>query len=306
MSPDLLIVFAVSALRLAVPLIFAALGEVISERAGVLNMSLEGMMLVSAFGAALGAWLGQDPWLGVLLGLAAALAFAGLQAFLTVTLRADQIVTGLALNIVALGATTTLARAIFGKQGGLVVPGFGVLDWPALAGIPVLGPVLFAHSGFVHLAFGLALLLWLLLHKTSLGLSIRAVGDAPHAADKTGVPVARVRVLAILVTGLAAGLGGMVYAIVEIHTFTENMTSGAGYLAIAAVIFGRWSIWRTVGACLLFGAATALQFQLPAMGIDAPVALLVMLPYGLALLAVAGAIGHQAPPAALTVPFRRR
>jgi simple sugar transport system permease protein len=204
-----------------------------------------------------------------------------------------------------LGLTTVAARAIFGRDAGFKIAGFGKVEVPGLFDLPFAGPAFFTQSGFVYAAPFVALAVAILLYRTTPGLALRAAGDEPRAVDKSGASVPGVRWLAILVTGLAAGLGGAVYSLADIHTFTENMTNGAGYLALAAVIFGGWNIGRTVAACLLFGAATALQFQLPAMGINVPTALLLMLPYLLALLAVAGVVGRLEPPTSLTLPFQR-
>lgn len=305
MSPDLIAVFLASSLRLAVPLIFSATGEVVSERAGVLNISLEGIMLSAAFAAAAGSWATGNPAVGLVVGLAVAVALGVVQAFLSVTLGANQIVTGLGLNILALGATTFLSRQLLGTRSQAEIPGFPQWHIPGLSELPLIGPAFFRHIGLVYVALALVPFTWWLLRHTSFGLSVDAAGSDPRAADKTGLSVARVRYGAVIYASAFAGFGGMFLSIGDIHTFTEGMTSGAGYLALAAVIFGNWNVWKVFGACLLFGAATALQFQLPAMGINAPVALLVMLPYLLALLAVAGAVGRQTPPAALTLPFRR-
>lgn len=305
MTWELLAVFVGSSLRLATPLLLAAMGELISERAGVLNMSLEGFMLVAAFGAALGAWATGSPSLGLLCGLAAVVPCALFQAWLSVTLRANQIVVGIGFNILALGVTTLLYRSVFGARSREQIPGFDKMHVPGLSEIPFLGPALFQQIWLVYLAFALALGVWLFLRHTALGLAVRAAGADPRAADKAGLSVARVRYFGVLCAGLFGGLAGMFLSIGDIHTFTEGMTNGAGYLAIAAVIFGSWKVWRTLGACLLFGAATALQFQLPAMGVQVPTALLIMLPYLMALLAVAGLIGRQTPPSFLGVPYDR-
>lgn len=307
MTAELLAVFLASSIRLAAPLIFAAVGELVSERAGILNLSLEGMMLAAAFGGALGAFATGSPWLGLATGLLFSVAVAAIQAIFSVNLRANQIVVGIGINIVVLGATTVASRGIFGRDPGFSIEGFGKLDVDALSNVPFLGPAVFQQTGLVYLAPVLALLVWWLLYRSTAGIAIRAAGEEPKAADKSGVDVPRIRWLAILFTGVLAGFGGAIYSIADIHSFTENMTGGVGYLAIAAVIFGRWRVLGTFGACLVFGAATSLQFQLPAMGVEiVPVALLVMLPYALALLAVSGLVGRQSPPRALTVPFLRR
>lgn len=302
---DQLVVFIGSGLRLAMPILLAGTGELLSERAGVLNLSLDGMMLTSAFTAALVSWVTKSPLLGLGAGVLCSLAFAYLQAILSVTLRANQLVVGIGFNILALGATTFLYREIFGPLSRDTIPGFGQVSIPVLSSIPVLGPALFQQTGLAYAAFALVAVTWALLKYTSFGLAVRAVGDDPRAADKAGISVARTRYLGVLYAGAMAGLGGAFMSVADSNTFTEGMTRGAGYLAITAVIFGGWSPVKTLFACLLFGFATALQFLAPALKLDVPVALLLMLPYVLALFAVAGFVGTGRQPLALTLPFRR-
>jgi ABC-type uncharacterized transport system permease subunit len=298
-------VFLGSSLRLSMPLILAGTGELVSERAGVLNMSLEGMMLTATFAGALGSWATGQPGVGLLSGVAAALALAFLQAVLSVTLRANQLVVGIGFNILALGGTTFLYREIFGPLSRETIPGFAIWRVPLLGDLPVLGVALFRQVGLVYVGLLVVVAIWAMLEYTAFGLAVRAVGENPRAADQAGIPVARVRYAGVLVAGAMAGLAGVFISVGDIHTFTEGMTNGQGYLALAAVIFGGWIGWRTLAACLLFGTATALQFQLPAMGIEIPTAGLMMLPYVLALLAVGGLVGRLRPPAALTIPYRR-
>jgi general nucleoside transport system permease protein len=305
MKLQLFAVFLGSTLRLAVPLIFAATGEVVSEMAGVLNMSIEGMMLTAAFAGALGSWATGDPLLGLLCGVAAVLPVALLQGFLSVTLRANQVVTGLGINILVLGGTTLAYREIFGERSRDLIPGFPLWNPPLLGRIPVFGGAVFHQVWLVYLALALAAVTALVLRYTAIGLLVRGAGADPRSVDKAGLSVASVRYGGVLFAGLMAALGGIYLSIGDIDTFTEGMTNGAGYLAIAAVIFGNWRVGRAFGACLLFGAATALQFQLPDMGVQLPTALLIMMPYLLALLAVAGLVGRQTAPAALTLPYRR-
>jgi general nucleoside transport system permease protein len=305
MTVELFAVFLGSSIRLAIPLLIAALGELVSERGGVLNMSVEGMMLAGAFGGAVGAWATGSPGLGLLCGLLAALPVALLQAMLTVGLRANQVVTGLGLNILVLGATTLAYREIFGARSREEIPGFPTWTPPLLGDIPIFGEAVFRQVWLVYAAIPLVAVLAFVLRRTALGITLTAAGQDPRTVERAGLSVTTVRFGAVLTTGLMAALAGTFLSIGDIHTFTEGMTNGAGYLAIAAVIFGNWTVSRTVLACFLFGAATALQFQLPAMGIMVPNALLVMLPYLLAFLAVAGLVGRQTAPRALAVPHRR-
>jgi len=303
-EPELAAVFVGSTIRLAAPLLLAATGELVSERAGVLNMSVEGMMLTGAFAGAVGSWATGSPVMGLALGVLCVLPVAWLQAFLSITLRANQIVTGIGINILVLGATTLGYRAIFGSRSRAEIPGLNKWAPPGLADLPVLGEHVFRQTWLLYAAIVLIVGVAWVMRSTSLGLAIHSAGTAPHAAANSGLHVNRIRYGAVLFTGFMSALAGCFLSIGDIHTFTEGMTSGAGYLAIAAVIFGNWRLGRTLLACVLFGGATALQFQLPAMGVDIPNALLIMLPYVLALLAVGGLVGRQIAPASLTQPYK--
>jgi len=305
MTWELFAVFIGSSIRLATPLLLAGIGELVSERAGVLNMSLEGMMLTGAFAAAVGAWATGNPVIGLGIGVLAVVPVATLQAFLSVTLRANQIVTGIGINILMLGATTLAYREIFGSRSREQIPGLEKWSPPGLGDIPIFGEAVFRQVWLLYLGIVIIVLIAIVMRYTSLGIAIHAAGVEPRAVDKSGLSVTRIRYLVVLFTGFMAALAGAFLSIGDIHTFTEGMTRGAGYLAIAAVIFGKWKILGTTFACLLFGAATAMQFQLPALGVAVPNALLIMMPYLLALLAVAGLVGRQTAPAALAEPYRR-
>jgi simple sugar transport system permease protein len=305
MTEEMAAVFIGSTLRLGMPLMLAATGELISERAGVLNMSVEGMMLTGAFGGAIGSWATGSPALGLVIGLAAVIPVALLQAFLSNTLRANQIVTGIGINILVLGATTTAYRAILGRHSRTEIPGLAKWAPPWLGDIPVFGDAVFRQTWLLYAGLAIIALVAWVLRYTAIGLALRAVGAEPRAVDKSGLSVTKLRYGAVLFTGLMSALAGCFLSIGDIHTFTEGMTSGAGYLALAAVIFGNWKIGRTVLACLFFGAATALQFQLPAMGVNVPNALLIMLPYLMALVAVGGLVGRQTAPPYLTQAYVR-
>lgn len=302
-DPELAAVFVGSSIRLAAPLLLAATGELVSERAGVLNMSVEGMMLTGAFAGAVGSWATGSPLIGLAFGILCVVPIAWLQAFLSITLRANQIVTGIGINILVLGATTLGYRALFGSRSRAEIPGLEKWAPPGLADIPVLGENVFRQTWLLYLAVVLVIGVAWVMRSTALGLAVHAAGTAPQAAANSGLKVTRIRYGAVLFAGFMSALAGCFLSIGDIHTFTEGMTSGAGYLAIAAVIFGNWRLGRTLFACGLFGAATALQFQLPAMGVHVPSALLIMLPYVLALLAVGGLVGRQVAPAALTQPY---
>jgi simple sugar transport system permease protein len=305
MTEEMFAVFIGSSIRLGIPLLLAATGELVSERAGVLNMSVEGMMLTGAFAGAMGSYFSGSPAIGLMCALVAVVPVALLQAFLSNTLRANQIVTGIGINILVLGATTTAYRAILGSRSRTDIPGLDKWSPPLLGDIPVFGEAVFRQTWLLYAALVLvALTAWTMRH-TAIGLAVHAAGAEPRAVDKSGVSVTRIRYGAVLFTGFMSALAGSFLSIGDIHTFTEGMTNGAGYLALAAVIFGNWKIGRTLLACLFFGAATALQFQLPAMGVNVPNAVLIMLPYLMALLAVGGLVGRQTAPTYLTQPYVR-
>jgi ABC-type uncharacterized transport system permease subunit len=298
-------VFMASTLRLSTPLLLAATGEVVSERAGVLNLSIEGMMLTAAFMGALGAHHSGSPLVGLAVGVGSSLLLAALQAFLSVRVRANQLVVGIGFNILALGATTFLYRETFGGLSRDVIPSFSTWHVPALSGLPFLGVAVFQQVWLVYAALALLAVTGYWLERTALGLSVRAVGENPRAADQAGISVAKVRTFGVLYAGFCAGLAGAFLSLGSIDTFTEGMTAGAGYLAVTAVILGDWKATRVLLSCLLFGSAAALQFLLPAIGVRVPTAVLLMLPYVLALLAVSGVVGKSRPPSALTLPYRR-
>ncbi|SNS49777.1 ABC transporter permease [Rhodococcoides kyotonense] len=296
-----------SGVGFAIPLLVAASGESVSERAGVLNLSMEGMMLTGAFASVLATADTGSPVLGVLAGVLAATMFGVAQAALSVRFRADQIVIGIASNALALGLTTFFSRILLSDGKGQSVPGFRSVDIPLLSDIPVIGPALFGQNvlGYVCIAIVVALAVTL-SKRSSPGLTIDGVGEDAISAEWTGLPVRRVRYLCVLLAAATGGLAGSQLALSEVHSFSDNMTGGLGYLAVVAVIAGRWRILGIVYACIFFGIAQALQFALPALGVDVPFALLVMLPYVIAIVAITGFVGGRGAPTCLTVPYAGR
>jgi simple sugar transport system permease protein len=295
-----------SGVAFAIPLLVAAVGELISERAGVLNLSVEGMMLTGAFAAVVGAVLTDSSLLGALIGILAALAVGVAQGLLSVQLRADQIVTGIAINAVALGGTTYGARLVLDEGKGQNVPGFAQIEIPVLSDIPAVGGALFSHSvlGWICIAVVMGVVLYL-SPRTVRGLTIDATGEDAKSADFTGLPVSSIRFLSVLLTAAMSGLAGAQLALSEVGSFADNMTAGMGYLAVVAVIAGRWRAVGVIVACAVFGVAQALQFAMPAIGVEVPSALLIMLPYLLAIIAMSGIIGLTRAPSGLTRPFVR-
>ncbi|WP_210009321.1 ABC transporter permease [Aquirhabdus parva] len=305
MTYELAAIFLGSALRLAAPLLLAATGELVSQKSGVLNTSVEGMMLTGAFLSAYGSWLTGSPTLGLLIAMIGIIPLSLLQAFLSITLRSNQLVTGIGINILALGGTTLAYREIFGARSNMIVPGLDKWTPFGLGHGTLIGDTIFNQVWLVYLGLVILILTGIILRYTTLGIAINAVGTAPRAVDQSGLSVAKIRYGAVLFSGIMSAAAGSLISIGDIHTFTEGMTNGIGFLVIAAIIFGNWKIGRTTLACLLFGAASSLQFQLPLLNIHVPTALLIVLPYLLALLAVAGLIGRQTAPTALTQPYQR-
>lgn len=307
MSIEMITIFMGAAIRLSAPLLIAATGELVSQKTGVINTSVDGMMLTGAFLGIYGAFLTNSPALGFLIAIIGILPLALLQAFLSVSLKANQLVTGIGINILALGLTTLIYRKVFFENhdeniktsfGFYKLKIFNPEQFPNLANI-------FNQSWIVYLGLVLLVLILFILKKTALGICINAVGEEPKTVDQSGLSVTALRYLGVFSSSIFAAIAGCLISLGDIHTFTEGMTSGIGFLALAAIIFGNWSLTKTALACFLFGAVSALQYQLPAMGINVPPAVLIMLPYVLALLAVAGLMGKQIAPKALTIPFIR-
>jgi ABC-type uncharacterized transport system permease subunit len=250
--------------RLSTPLLYASLGELVAERAGVLNIGLEGMMLTGAFFAFLATYVTDSVLVGTLVGLGSGAAVAAIMAVLAINARADQIVVGVGLNLLALGVTTFAFREVFSGQAEVRLDRPGVVPIPGLSRIPVLGPALFRQTLMVYLAFALVGVVWFVLYRTTWGLIIRAAGERPAAADTAGASVARVRWAGTVVAGGLAGVAGAFLSIGQLGLFIEGMSAGRGFLALAAVIFGGWQPLGVLVACLVFGAADALQLRLQA------------------------------------------
>jgi simple sugar transport system permease protein len=293
-----------AALRLAAPLLLAALGELVVERAGVVNIGIEGMMLVGAFAAFAAASASGSPALGAAAAVGAALALGALFAAAAVLARADQIVVGTAVNLLALGATGLALRAGF-PEGPSDAPGVADVALPGLAQLPFLGPVLFRQSPYAWLALALCAAVAVFLARMRAGLALRAVGEAARAADAEGVSVPAVRCAAVLFGAAAAGLAGSILTLSQSHVFSEGMTAGRGFIALTVVIFGRWRPAGVLGAALFFGLASALQFRLQARGLGIPYPLFLMFPYAVTLAVLAVATGGGRAPADLGRPYAR-
>jgi general nucleoside transport system permease protein len=291
--------FLAASIRVATPLLFAATGETVTERSGVINLGIEGTMLTGALAAALGATL-WGPWAGLGSAFVAGMLLAAVFALIAIGARADQIIAGTAITLAAVGLTGLIYRRAFGAGGvALSIPTFDPLSIPGLSRIPVLGPALFEQPAPTYLAFACLPLVWWVLFRTRLGLALRATGEGTAMARAAGVRTGLIRAGATVVGGGFAGLGGATLVLAQVGTFAERMTAGRGFLAIAIVVLGRWHPIGVGLAALLFGAATAVQFLFQALGVDAPYQLFFMLPYVLTLLALAGAVGRVRAPGSL-------
>jgi simple sugar transport system permease protein len=291
--------FLAAGVRVATPLVLAATGETITERSGVINLGLEGIMLAGALAATLGA-TAWGPWSGIACAIVAGMLLAAVFALLAVGARADQIITGTAITLAAVGLTGTIYRQVYGSGGaGLTIPTLKSLAIPGLSQIPVLGPALFDQPAPTYLALLGMPIVWWVLFRTRLGLALRATGEGAVMARAAGVRTNLIRSGATVVGGGFAGLAGASLVLAQVGSFAEGMTAGRGYVAIAIVVLGRWHPGGIALGALLFGVATALQFLLQALGLDAPYQLFLMLPYLLTLLALAGAVGRVRAPADL-------
>lgn len=291
-----------STLRYATPLTLGALGGLFSERSGVINIALEGMMLIGAFFGALGADKTGSWFLGIVIAIVAGAIFAALHALFAVSLRADQIVSGTALNLLAVGITGYLYVDIYGTQGTPDdLPGVPDVHLP-IKSIPLIGDVFGQLNLMVWMTLALVLVTWVVVFRTSLGLRLRSVGENPLAAETAGLSVVRTRYLAVMASGGLAAMGGAFLSIGFVHSFAQNMTAGRGFIALAALIFGRWKPGLALAATLLFGFGSALAQRLPVFSPSGAV-LFQALPYVLTLIAVTGLIGRSIPPAALGRPL---
>ena len=285
--------FLEASVRTATPLALAALGELLVERAGVINIGLEGIVLGGAFGALLGAG-SNSLTIGFIVGCTAGVAVAALFALFAVTMRADQIITGTAVNLLVLGLTGALYRGLYGATGAaLTIPTTGSVAVPLLARIPVLGSALFEQPPPTYLVYLTVPVLWWWLYRTHSGLAVRAIGERPESVRVAGVDTHRWRWVTLLVAGGLGGVAGATLVLSQSGTFAEGMSAGRGFIAIAIVVLGRWRPMGVLIASLLFGAASALQYLFQAMGWRVPYQLFLALPYVLTLLALAGFAGRK-------------
>lgn len=315
---DSLFAILASGLRLAIPLLCACLAGLYSERSGVVDIGLEGKMLASAFGATVAALSTGSALAGLAVGILTAIVLALIHGYASISQRGNQIVSGMAINMLAAGLTALLGNAWY-REGGRTpsldgAARFNPIHLPgadAVAGVPVLGPfyrqIVSGHPLPVYLALAAVPLTWFLLYRTRWGLRLRAVGENPAAVDTAGISVTRLRYSAMIACGILAGIGGTYLAVAQAASFLPNMTAGKGFIALAALIFAKWRPVQALGACLLFGVldAVAIRLQgvaLPGIG-QVPVQAIQSLPYILTVILLAGFVGRAIPPRAVGVPY---
>jgi ABC-type uncharacterized transport system permease subunit len=285
-----------AALRMATPLVFTSIGGIFSERAGIVNIALEGMMLTGAFSGVLATFATGNPWLGVIASVLAGGLLGYLHALLTVKFAGNQIVSGTGINLLALGGTGYLCQAIWGSRGASQsVQSLGAISIPLLKDIPFLGEIIGNQTPLVYISVLVVILSYILLFKTPMGLRIRAVGEHPAAADTTGVDVYKTKYLCVVLSGMLAGLGGAFLSLGHLSLFVNGMTGGRGFIALAAMILGGWTPIGALGASLLFGFADALQMRLQSVAL-LPSQIILTLPYILTIVVLAVFARKRAPP----------
>ena len=293
------------AVLLATPIMFGALGGVIGERAGVVNIAIEAQLLAGAFCAAIAGSLSGSPWAGLLAALLAGVLVALVLGVFTITYKVDQVIVGVVLNVLVIGLTSFFYSEVLVPNAERLndTNRFSNIAIPVLSDIPVIGPALFNQSILIYAVYVTVPAVWFALYRTRWGLRVRAVGEHPKAADTVGIKVTRTRYRAVLIAGAIAGMGGAFYTVVSVSSFGKEMTAGAGFIALAAVIFGKWDPVRAAMAALLFGFAQNLNGALAIVGAPVPSQFMLMLPYVVTILAVAGFAGRSRAPAADGTPY---
>ncbi len=302
-STTVLVGILASGIRLATPYLYAAIGETFGQRSGVLNLGVEGQMLLGAFAAFYVSFSTGNLWLGMLAALLVGALMGLAMAFVTVNLQAEQGISGIGFYLFGLGMSDLLFQRLLGTVE--TVSGFSKIQIPFLSDIPIIGEIFFQQNLLVYIAFALVPVAWFILNKTTLGLKIRAVGEYPEAADSVGVSVAQVRYFTIILGGMLSGVAGASLSIALLNVFQQNMTSGLGFIAVALVYFGGWRPWGVLGGALLFSMVNSLQLWVQVLGIPIPSDIAVMMPYVLTILALIVAVTRVRAPSALTKPFGR-
>jgi len=302
-SATVLIGILASGIRLATPYLYAAIGETFGQRSGVLNLGVEGQMLLGAFAAFYVALTTGNLGLAVLVAMLVGAMMGLAMAFVTVNLHAQQGISGIGFYLFGLGMSDLLFQKMLGTVE--TVKGFPKIYIPFLSDIPGLGDIFFSQNLMVYIAYLLVPLAWFVLNKTTLGLKIRSVGENPEAADSLGVSVAGIRYFTIILGGTLSGIAGASLSIALLNVFQQNMTSGLGFIAVALVYFGGWRPWGVLGGALLFSMVNSLQLWIQVLGINIPSDIAVMMPYVLTILVLVASVSRVRGPSALTKPFER-
>lgn len=303
LSMTVLVGILASGIRLATPYLYAAIGETFGQRSGVLNLGVDGQMLLGAFAAFYVAIKTGNLWLGILAAMIVGALMGLAMAFVTVNLHAEQGISGIGFYLFGLGLSDLLFQKLLGTVE--TVKGFPKLDIPVLSDLPVVGEIFFRQNILVYIAFALVPIAWFVLNKTTLGLKIRAAGENPEAADSLGVSIARIRYFTIILGGTLSGVAGASMSIALLNVFQQNMTSGLGFIAVALVYFGAWRPWGVLGGALLFSLVNSLQLWIQVLGIPVPSDIAVMMPYILTILVLVATVSRVRAPSALTKPFER-
>ena len=302
-SEAVLVGILASGIRLATPYLYAAIGETLGQRSGVLNLGVEGQMLLGAFAAFYIVFLTGSLWLGLLAAIITGLLMGLAMAFVTINLQAKQGISGIGFYLFGLGLSDLLFQKFLGTVE--TVNGFRPIHIPWLSDIPVIGEVFFSQNILVYGAYLLVFIAWFVLNKTTLGLKIKAVGDSPQAADSLGVNVRQVRYFTVILGGILSGIAGASLSIALLNVFQQNMTSGLGFIAVAQVYFGGWRPVSVMGGALLFSMVNSLQLWVQVLNIPIPSDFAVMMPYVLTIVALIITVQRVRPPAALNKPFER-
>ena len=303
LSTTVLIGILASGIRLATPYLYAAIGETFSQRSGVLNLGVEGQMLLGSFFAFYVALKTGSPWLGLLAAMLVGALMGLAMAYVTVNLHAQQGISGIGFYLFGLGMSDLLFQRLMGTIE--TVQGFQKINIPGLSNIPGLGMIFFNHNILVYGAYLLVPIAWFVLNKTTLGLKIRSVGENPDAADSLGVNVARIRYFTIILGGTLSGIAGASLSIGLLNVFQQNMTSGQGFIAVALVYFGAWTPVGVLGGALLFSMVNSLQLWIQVKNVPIPSEIAVMMPYVLTIIVLVLAVSRVRAPSALTKPFER-
>ncbi len=296
--------FLTATVRMAIPLLYAGLGEVFLERTGILNIGMEGVMLGGAFFSFAGAYYSDNLFVGLICGMLGGWLVSAIHGFLTIKLAQNQSVSGIALNIFMLGVTSFLYK-LMASESYQQIPTLAAIKIPVLSEIPLIGNAFFNQDVLTYVLYLLVITAVIFYKKSAHGLAFTAIGESPRAADAAGIPVYKYQWFAIAVNGMLGGIGGATLVLVQLGKFSENMISGRGYIALAAVILGRYTPMGMFGAALIFGGANALQIRLQAMGVALPSQALAMLPYVITLIALLLSARKKSEPESLGVPYIR-